>query len=152
MPIKPENRHRYPADWKVIRAAILRRAGHRCENPECRVGNGWIGYRRDDGYFVRLASDGEGKPDDYAGHATGWRVFRIVLTIAHLNHQPEDCRPENLRALCQRCHLRYDAERHQRNAAATRRAGKAAGDLFAASEIPTAVPPADGDSQAAGGP
>ncbi|RUQ28768.1 MAG: hypothetical protein EKK68_14035 [Candidatus Competibacteraceae bacterium] len=30
MPIKPENRHRYPKDWKAIRAAILERAGHRC--------------------------------------------------------------------------------------------------------------------------
>lgn len=132
MPVKPENRHRYPADWKEIRAEILRRAHHRCETPDCRVGNGWIGYRRDeDGYFVRLSRGDDGtKPDDWSGHATGYRVFRIVLTIAHLNHQPEDCRPENLRAWCQRCHLRHDAEHHARNAAATRRAGKAAGDLF----------------------
>lgn len=35
---------------------------------------------------------------------------KIILTIAHLNHEPEDCRPENLRALCQRCHNQYDAK------------------------------------------
>ncbi|MDU6555123.1 MAG: hypothetical protein E6507_09740 [Prevotella bivia] len=37
-------------------------------------------------------------------------MARIVLTIAHLDHTPEHCSPENLRALCQRCHNRYDAE------------------------------------------
>ena len=38
------------------------------------------------------------------------KMIKVVLTIAHLNHTPEDCRPENLRALCQRCHNRYDAK------------------------------------------
>ena len=32
------------------------------------------------------------------------------VTIAHLDHIPEHCNPDNLRALCQRCHNRYDAE------------------------------------------
>ncbi len=54
----------------------------------------------------------------------------IVLTVAHLNHQPEDCRPENLRAWCQRHHLAYDLEHHQQNARATRRARRAIGELF----------------------
>lgn len=54
----------------------------------------------------------------------------IVLTVAHLNHQPEDCRPENLAAMCQRHHLAYDAEHHKANAHATRRARRAIGDLF----------------------
>lgn len=31
MPIKPENKKRYPANWKEIRAAILKRACNRCE-------------------------------------------------------------------------------------------------------------------------
>lgn len=31
MPIKPENRGRYPANWKEIRAAILERADNKCE-------------------------------------------------------------------------------------------------------------------------
>lgn len=29
-----------------------------------------------------------------------------VLTVHHLNHDPSDCRDENLLACCQRCHLR----------------------------------------------
>jgi 5-methylcytosine-specific restriction endonuclease McrA len=70
-----------------------------------------------------------------AGLAEAWildgnRVARIVLTIAHLDHTPENCDPANLRALCQRCHLAYDADHHQRTAYRTRRNGKAAGDLF----------------------
>lgn len=60
----------------------------------------------------------------------GDSVARIVLTIAHLDHTPENCGDENLRAWCQRCHLRYDAEHHKQTAASTRRAGKAARDLF----------------------
>lgn len=31
MPMKPENRDRYPRNWKAIRAAMLDRAGNRCE-------------------------------------------------------------------------------------------------------------------------
>jgi hypothetical protein len=35
MPIRIENRGRYPADWKTIRRAILGRAGNVCEMPGC---------------------------------------------------------------------------------------------------------------------
>ena len=41
-----------------------------------------------------------------------YHVARIVLTVAHLNHTPGDDRDENLKALCQWCHLHYDAEHH----------------------------------------
>jgi hypothetical protein len=91
MPIKPENRHRYPKNWHTeIRPAILARAGHCCEGsplyPDCRAAN-------------------------YAPHPVTGK--RVVLTTAHLNHQPEDVRPENLKAWCQRCHTTYD-HRHRR--------------------------------------
>lgn len=101
MPIRPENKARYPRDWKQIRAAILERAGHRCE-------------------FCKAANH---QPHPITGS-------RVVLTIAHLDHQPENCDPANLRALCQRCHLAYDANHHQQTAYQTRRSGKAVGDLF----------------------
>lgn len=39
---------------------------------------------------------------------------RVILTVAHLDHQPENCDRDNLRAMCQRCHLAYDAEEHMR--------------------------------------
>ena len=79
MPIKKENRNRYPSHWKNIRAHVLERANHRCEF--CGIENYSI---RDNG-------------------------SKVVLTIAHLDHTPENCNLENLRALCQKCHNKYDA-------------------------------------------
>ena len=104
MPIRPENRARYPRDWKAISAAARARAGNCCE---------FCGL--DNGAFVE-------RP--------GERLVRIVLTVAHLDHTPENCDPANLRALCQRCHLRYDHTHHIANARATRRNRKADGDLW----------------------
>lgn len=98
MPIKPENRHRYPKDWKDIRAAILGRADNRCEWAGCGLENGQINPR------------------------TG---SKVVLTIAHLDHTPENCAHANLMAMCQQHHLAYDQKHHQQNAYQTRRKGKA---------------------------
>lgn len=50
----------------------------------------------------------------------------VVLTVAHLDHTPENCDPENLRAWCQRRHLHYDREHHRE----TQRLRKAVADLF----------------------
>jgi 5-methylcytosine-specific restriction endonuclease McrA len=79
MPILPENKKRYPANWKAIRAAILAECQNKCEF--CGVEN----------YTMRGSA-------------------KIVLTIAHLDHVPENCGRENLRALCQKCHNKYDAK------------------------------------------
>lgn len=62
------------------------------------------------------------------------RFVTIVLTIAHLDHQPENCDPANLRAWCQRCDLRYDQAHHSESRHATIASKKASGDLFAAKE------------------
>ena len=40
---------------------------------------------------------------------------RVVLTTAHLSHDPSDNRDENLKALCQACHNRYDAAKRVAN-------------------------------------
>ena len=42
-------------------------------------------------------------------------VPRSVLTIAHLDHQPENNELSNLMAMCQRCHNTYDAPNRTRN-------------------------------------
>lgn len=110
MPIRPENRGRYPADWKTISHSIrFARAAGRCE---C---HGECGRPTD-----HLAVDGRcrnrhGQP----AHGTG---SRVVLTTAHLDHTPENCDPANLRAMCQGCHLHYDRDHHAHTAATTRRA------------------------------
>ena len=107
MPIRPENRSRYSANWRAIRAEILMRAGQCCEGspayPDCRARNG------------------EQHP------VTG---SKVILTIAHLDHTPENCEPGNLRAWCQRCHLTHDAAHHAGNARRTRDARSGQGSLF----------------------
>jgi hypothetical protein len=55
----------------------------------------------------------------------------VVLTVAHLGDpSPENCADDNLKAMCQRCHLRYDMPLHKQNAATTRRAAKQTRELF----------------------
>ncbi|MFP3986932.1 hypothetical protein U9R90_05395 [Streptomyces sp. E11-3] len=58
----------------------------------------------------------------------------VVLTVAHLDHQPENVDPANLMAACQACHLRYDAAHHRETRARTRRTQIEAGGQLA---IPT---------------
>ena len=152
MPIKPENRERYPKDWPAISRAARERAGWRCQHQGCaarqysvgvwhRPGGGdwkWLAHWGDndnprtydqarqvaaDESFTRF---GDGPPE-----RGDQQVIVIVLTVAHLNHEPEDCRPENLAAMCQRHHLAYDAEHHKQTAYATRKAAARTPDLFA---------------------
>lgn len=106
MPIKPENKHLYPKNWKQIRKNILERANNRCEF--CGVENYAEGYRDCDGNFIE--SYGMQQETDALD---GEKIIKIVLTVAHLDHNPQNCSPENLRALCQKCHLTYDIEHHK---------------------------------------
>lgn len=128
MPIKPENRARYPKAWPQIRAAILERAGNRCEGspdfPDCRRPNGWALNKR----TGELTENGEQADTWYL--VDGDPTITIVLTIAHLDHTPENCALENLKAMCQRCHLNYDKHHHAQTAYATRHSRRAIADLF----------------------
>lgn len=38
-------------------------------------------------------------------------THKRTLTVAHLDHTPQNCEPDNLKALCAPCHLRNDAPR-----------------------------------------
>jgi glyoxylase-like metal-dependent hydrolase (beta-lactamase superfamily II) len=134
MPIRPENRARYPKHWKAVVAQVRERSGNCCEGspafPDCRVPHGVVGYR-DAGRWVQLgvSIDDAGLAID-AAIEDGFKVTRIVLTTGHLDHLPEHCDLTNLRHWCQRCHLHYDRQHHNETAYATRRASKASGDLF----------------------
>lgn len=123
MPIKAENRKLYPPDWSAISLQIRTvRAAGRCE---C---TGHCGLDHDG----RCAAV-NGQPNPRTGS-------QVVLTVAHLNHDPADCRPSNLLGACQQCHLRYDRDHHRQTAAATRRAAaEAAGQLALADETPPAA-------------
>lgn len=116
MPIKPENRARYPKDWKAISQRIRARSGGRCE---C---DGECGLHR--------TNPGPRRCAETHGQKATWAKGTVILTVAHLNHLPEDCRDENLKAMCQRCHLRYDSQHHQKNARETRRVKRGQETLF----------------------
>lgn len=134
MPIRPENKQRYPSNWSEIRARILKRAHNKCER--CAAPNSETVARGSDGTYMLMGGEVfDDETGEYRGIARGSeypvvRFTRIVLTIAHLDHVPEHCDGDNLRAWCQRCHLAYDAEHHKQTAYVTRRAGRAARDLF----------------------
>lgn len=98
MPIRPENRGRYPKNWKEISLRIrFQRAEGRCEclgqcgldhSSECETG--------------RCTAE-HGKPHPVTGST-------VILTTAHFHHaEIEDVGDEDLFAGCQRCHNRYDA-------------------------------------------
>lgn len=81
----PMDRKRYPINWKEIALQVKERANWICEKckKQCR------------------------KPNErFDTHAR-------TLTVAHINHVPEDCSESNLIALCAGCHLHYDQPRRQ---------------------------------------
>ena len=85
----------YPHNWKSISRGIRARAMDRCEcMGECGLHH-------------------EHRCEERNGQPAKWAKGRVILTVAHLNHIPADCRDENLKALCQRCHLRYD-QKHRK--------------------------------------
>jgi 5-methylcytosine-specific restriction endonuclease McrA len=87
MPIRPENRARYPKNWKR-RSFFVRfvRARGRCE---------WCGAEH-------------GKPHPETGST-------VVLTTAHVHDdRPEASDLLNLAALCQKCHNGHDATDRRR--------------------------------------
>jgi hypothetical protein len=53
----------------------------------------------------------------------------VVLTVAHLDHTPENNTDDNLMAMCQKCHNRLDAAHRAANAANTRRKKANVGQL-----------------------
>jgi len=98
----PMQRERYPANWEEISRSIRERDAWRCA----------------------FCGASQGQPHPLTGS-------RVVLTVAHLGtdlpdgssgdkHNKQDVRPENLAALCQRCHLRLDIDEHAQNSRVTR--------------------------------
>lgn len=107
MPIRPENKARYPKDWKAVVARVRARSGGQCE------------FEIDG---VRCTAR-NGEPHPITGS-------KVVLTVAHLDHMPENCSDENLKDACQRCHNRYDMPMRRRGIRDRAHKARAIGDLL----------------------
>lgn len=128
--IMPIDYKLYHPEWKSrIRPDILKRADNKCEC--CGVENYAVGYRDLNGIFQRTAGN---EMHDKAGFGElkymdaiqlikhcneysddDYKLIIIVLTIAHLDHDISNNDYSNLKAMCQRCHNRYDVPNRVKN-------------------------------------
>ncbi len=83
----PIDYKQYHPKWKLISKLIrFKRANNRCEICDA---------------------------ENYQSHpVTG---SKVVLTVAHMDHDKTNNRFCNLKALCQRCHLKHDLPQHIEN-------------------------------------
>lgn len=102
----PIDYSKYPPNWLTeIRPRILSRANNCCE--ECGFENGQIvcSYKENGVTVWAHTLFADLIPQNY-------KEVKVVLTIAHLDHdeQNQNITDDRLKAMCQLCHLRYDAE------------------------------------------
>jgi hypothetical protein len=105
MPINYKN---YPENWRWLSRQIIKDADNKCEL--CYAPNGVK--------VLRGRSRLEQLPW-YPYHSEysekGFRCVKIVLTVHHIDGDKKNSTKQNLIALCQRCHLRLDLEKHIKN-------------------------------------
>lgn len=146
MPIREENKARYPKNWPEISKAIRDKAGDKCE--QCGVPNGAeiMRFTSEDYHGLPVfcmrstgdvfsATDGilvGSEPPPALEDQIGGKWIKVVLTVAHLDHTPENCAPDNLRCWCQRCHNAYDAPMRRAGTKTRARSKAAVADLFGA--------------------
>jgi hypothetical protein len=136
MPIRSGLRWPYPTDWPQTSAAVrFGRAKGRCERCD-----------RPHGHQIRQLADGRWYDADRRtwrddmGREAEWpsildysphKTWRVVLAAVTIDHNPSNCRPINLMALCQRCHITHSRAEHLRRRRITYLLRHAIGDLFA---------------------
>ena len=123
----PIDYKKYPPNWKDLRKQVLQRANNCCEF--CGLPNYAVGYREDCIFFpicgnIEVDKAGRGElPYKEArlvckvnnqNQPSNEKYIIIVLTIAHIDHDPENhsVSIDRLRALCQKCHLALDKDKH----------------------------------------
>jgi hypothetical protein len=133
MPIRPEHRWLYPIDWPQVSLRVrFERANGKCDH--CRRPHGCVVAHLGNGLWwdeeASLWRNGRGKRVLTGALAPQIYTTRVVLSCAHLNHDPTDNRDRNLAALCQRCHMIHDAAEHRRRRWQNAFQLRALGDLF----------------------
>lgn len=128
----PMDRSKYPANWKEISREIrFVRAKGLCE--WCGVKHGAVGARDKSGkWWDENDIDNLQSDMGYFYFGSDYpKLIRIIITTAHLGTpysdgspcpktNTMDIRPENLAALCQRCHLKFDKDQRIESAYVTR--------------------------------
>jgi hypothetical protein len=128
MPIKDASI--YPPYWRQFSEYIrFERAASKCER--CKVPNYavivWDRFGR-----WHLEDEIHGYNSDVGDHLfpDDWKASKVVLTVAHLDADGDVCRcqdetgflcakPDHVKAMCQRCHNRYDRPKRNVNAQKT---------------------------------
>jgi hypothetical protein len=122
MPIPRDKLHLYRTpEARAANAAVRTRAAGRCE---CRgLCGGNHAHEEPSGRHSERCPELEGQRALFARGS-------IVITVAHLDHNPENNDAANLAALCQACHLRHDAKHHAESRSKNRDKGRGQLRLF----------------------
>lgn len=102
------NRKLYPKNWDTIAQTIKTEVNWHCESCDrpCRTPG-----ETDQDLIDRLSPTKWGRDlfDEAMGdEQQSPKLKRFTLTVAHLDHIPENCDRANLKAWCTVCHCRYD--------------------------------------------
>jgi hypothetical protein len=145
MPIRPEWRKYYRGpEWEAARNGELKRAGGKFDEKGKYIGGakcrqcGKPDRERvfvvSHGFPLRQfwTADGPGPwRDCLTGRPAGDFITRsdarfilVKIGVAHLDHNPANRFEYNLRALCQWCHLHYDAPHHKQTRATRKDAAR----------------------------
>lgn len=114
------NYKEYHPKWSLIsRLVRFKRAKNKCE--WCEIQNGAIVQREKGGGFripcqtdwdmIHSRARGSNMTESLKYHG----FSKIILTVAHIDHDKNKNRFSNLAALCQKCHLKHDLPHHIMN-------------------------------------
>ncbi len=118
----PINYAEYHPKWSLISYLIrYARAGNKCE--KCGLPNKAIIKRLENGsYRMPFMSEWDAVHSRIRQKHTTMTeslkyhdLTKVVLTVAHLDHNKHNNKFNNLAALCQRCHLHHDRHQHAAN-------------------------------------
>ena len=120
----PIDYRKYPSNWKTeIRPSILEMANNCCQF--CGAKNYSVYLIENDKKIFLQPYESTNFficPDGFkrtVGRTGAFTLKKVVLTIAHLDHDISNNCLSNLKALCQKCHLSYDKDHHKKNARQT---------------------------------